>query len=68
MVKFVLTSTTKRAWKSMGIDSDPEEYIEFETLEQFIEWVNKQDDLVILGGVMHETQMPVIELYDNYRE
>ena len=68
MVKFILTTTAKRALQSMGASSEPEEYIEFETLEQFMEWVNAQKHLCIMGGMVDSENMPIIELYDDYRE
>lgn len=67
MVKFILTTTAKRALQEMGV-SEPEEHIEFETLEQFMEWVNAQEHMCIMGGMVDSENMPIIELYDDYRE
>lgn len=66
-MRFLLTTTAKRAMANCGDDQECE-YVEFDTLEQFMEWVNKQEHFVIMGGIMHDSQMPVIELYDDYRE
>ena len=67
-MKFLLTSTSKRNKQSIGVDTGPEQYIEFETLEQFMEWVNAQKNMCILGGMVDSENMPIIELYDDYRE
>ena len=67
-MKFLLTSTSKRGAQSMGIETEPEQYIEFETLEQYMEWVNAQKHMCIMGGMVDSENLPIIELYDDYRE
>ena len=48
--------------------SDKFEYLECSSLEDFLDWVGKQKDDVIISTSGSEDNVVDLEIYDDYRE